>query len=89
MIYDVSAEGFFLVPEGPVPPSLRNGDTVWVAVRVDGKDASLSGVVRWSGAHPSYQLIGCGIQVEGSSLDLLHRAFPELSRVEPGDESGR
>jgi hypothetical protein len=95
VIYDVSAEGFFLVPEGTVPPSLRNGDTVWVAVRIDGADASLSGTVRWSGAHPAYQLIGCGIQVEGSSVELLHRAFPELHRGEslqpdaPGDRGDR
>lgn len=78
VIYDVSAEGFFLVPEGAMPSTIRAGDAVWVVVSVGETTESLSGTVRWSGVHPAYKLVGCGVQVAAPSVELLHRAFPEL-----------
>lgn len=87
VVYDVSAEGFFLVPDGTLPSSVRIGDPVWVAVRVDGAETSLSGIVRWSGAHPAYKLVGCGIQVEDAGVEVLHRAFPEVDRSDSEGET--
>ncbi|HKU41415.1 MAG TPA: PilZ domain-containing protein [Polyangiales bacterium] len=78
VVYDVSAEGLFLVPEGPLPETVRAGDPVWVVVPTQQREETLTGVVRWTGYHPAHHVIGCGIRVEGPSLELIRRVFPSV-----------
>ena len=76
-ICDVSAQGLFLVPEGPLPDEVKAGDLVWVVVPVaDGGEETLTGTVRWRGFHPSHKNLGCGIQLDPASIEIIQRLFP-------------
>lgn len=75
-IHDISAEGLFLVPEHTLPDSVRAGDAVWVVITADGKEETLTGTIRWRGFHPSHQLVGCGIQLDSQSVQIVERLFP-------------
>jgi hypothetical protein len=75
-IHDISAEGLFLVPEHALPDSVRAGDPVWVVVTSEGKDETLAGTIRWRGFHPAHHVIGCGIQLDGNSPEIVERLFP-------------
>lgn len=81
-IHDISAEGLFLVPEHDLPDSVRAGDAVWVVVSSEGKDETLAGTIRWRGFHPSHHVIGCGIQLDGNSLQLVEKLFPVVREAD-------
>jgi PilZ domain len=77
-ILDVSAEGVFVVSADPLPDAVGPGDTVWVCVPSAAGSVTLTGTVRWRGYHPGHQLLGCGIQLEGRSLELIRKLVPSL-----------
>jgi len=77
---DVSAEGVFLVPTGPLPDNVSSGDPVWISVHTTAGDEVLSGTIRWRGFHPSHEATGCGIQLDPRSLGIVERIFPILRK---------
>jgi hypothetical protein len=81
-IFDISAEGLFVVSATPLPESIDSGDVVWVIVpgaANQTKEEVLTGVVRWRGFHPTHQLAGCGIELDEQSLVQIQRLFPAVS----------
>ena len=79
-ILDASAEGVFVVSADPLPDAVGPGDTVWVSVPSAGGSVTLTGTVRWRGYHPGHQLLGCGVQLEGQSVDMVRKLFPVLQQ---------
>jgi hypothetical protein len=72
---DVSASGFFVVPSGAFPESVRVGDAVWVVVEDPNGDRTLTGTVRWRGYSQEHNAIGCGVLLDPSCLALAAAIF--------------
>jgi hypothetical protein len=75
-ILDMSAEGVFVVSADPLPDAVGPGDTIWISVPSAGDDVTLTGTVRWRGFHPGHQVLGCGIHLEGQSLEIIRKLLP-------------
>jgi hypothetical protein len=77
-IYDISAEGLFVVSSHPLPAGLDAGDIVWVIVPTSAGEEVLTGTVRWRGFHPTHELPGCGIELDRTGLLQVQRLFPSV-----------
>lgn len=75
---DVSLHGVFLVSTQALPDDVGIGDITQISLRARGKEEILSGMVRWRGYHPLHEAIGCGIQLDDASVDVIVRLFPAL-----------
>lgn len=82
-IYDVSAEGLFVVSATPLPDAVDAGDVVWVIVPSAEGDQVLSGTVRWRGFHPTHTLPGVGILLDEHGQHLVQRLFPATTSIPP------
>jgi hypothetical protein len=71
-IFDVSAEGLFIVSSHPLPESVDTGDVVWVIVPNASGDETLTGTVRWRGFH-------LGIELDQKGYTQVRRLFPSIS----------
>lgn len=78
-IYDVSAEGLFVVSATPLPEAVDAGDVVWVIVPNAAGEEVLTGTVRWRGFHPTHNLPGVGIELDHHGQQLVQRLFPATS----------
>ena len=78
-LYDASAQGVFLVPEGTLPAEIRPGDPVWIVVANAGTEVTLTGTIRWRGFHPGHAHPGCGIQLDPASFDAVERLFVSVA----------
>lgn len=78
-IYDVSAEGLFVVSASPLPEAVDSGDVVWVIVPTAAGDEVLTGIIRWRGFHPTHNLPGVGISLDENGHTLVQRLFPSTS----------
>ena len=77
-IYDVSAEGLFIVSSNPLPETVDTGDVVWVIVPSATGDETLTGTVRWRGFHPTHNLPGVGIELDQRGYTQIRRLFPSI-----------
>jgi hypothetical protein len=78
-IYDVSAEGLFVVSAAPLPEAVDAGDVVWVVVPSPAGEEVLTGTVRWRGFHPTHTLPGVGIELDEHGQQHVQRLFPSTS----------
>lgn len=78
-IYDVSAEGLFIVSASPLPEAVDSGDVVWVIVPSAAGEEVLTGIVRWRGFHPTHNLPGVGVELDEHGHTLVQRLFPSTS----------
>lgn len=78
-IFDVSAEGLFVVSAKPLPEAVDAGDVVWVSVPSSAGEEVLTGTVRWRGFHPTHNLPGVGIELDERGHKLVQRLFPSTS----------
>lgn len=78
-IYDVSAEGLFVVSAHPLPQAVDAGDIVWVIVPTSTGEEVLTGTVRWRGFHPTHNLPGVGVELDTHGTAQLQRLFPAAS----------
>jgi hypothetical protein len=79
-ILDVSSEGLFVVSVETLPDAVSPDDIVWISVPSAGGSVTLTGTVRWRGFHPGHHVLGCGIHLEPSSLETLHKLLPALAQ---------
>lgn len=77
-ICDVSAHGLFLVSTSALPDDVGVGDATEISIVCEGQPRLLTGIVRWRGFHPSHQAIGCGIQLDDESAELMATVFPAV-----------
>jgi len=82
-ICDVSAHGVFLVSTSAVPDDVGIGDRTEIVLRTKTGEQTLVGNVRWRGFHPLHQAIGCGIQLDDPSSEIIVRVFPILQQPIP------
>jgi hypothetical protein len=78
-VFDVSAEGLFIVSAAPLPEAVDSGDLVWVIVPSTAGEEVLTGTVRWRGFHPTHNLPGLGVELDSRGQDLIQRLFPATS----------
>jgi hypothetical protein len=78
-IYDVSAEGLFVVSAHPLPEAVVAGDVVWVVVPGSAGEEVLTGTVRWRGFHPTHNVLGVGIELDQQGYTQVQRLFPSTS----------
>jgi len=77
-ICDVSAQGVFIVSSTALPDDVGIGDATRITVTTKSGPQEISGIVRWRGFHPAHQAIGCGIQLDEPSIEIVARMFPVL-----------
>jgi hypothetical protein len=77
-IYDVSAEGLFIVSSHPLPEAVDSGDVVWVIVPGATGEQVLTGTVRWRGFHPTHNLPGVGIELDQQGNLQVRQLFPSI-----------
>jgi hypothetical protein len=77
-ICDVSAHGLFLVSSTALPDDVGVGEGAHIVVRTLGGQEVLTGIVRWRGYHPLHDAIGCGVQLDDPSAEVIVRLFPVL-----------
>ncbi len=77
-ICDVSAQGVFVVSTSALPDDIGVGDATQISVSTKSGTEVISGIVRWRGYHPAHQAIGCGIQLDEPSTEVIARLFPVL-----------
>lgn len=77
-ICDVSAQGVFIVSTSALPDDVGVGDTTQITLTRQSGQEVLSGIVRWRGYHPAHQAIGCGVQLDEPSTNVIARLFPVL-----------
>jgi hypothetical protein len=85
-ICDVSAQGVFIVSTSALPDDVGVGDATRITISTKTGDELLSGIVRWRGYHPAHQAIGCGVQLDEASSEVIARLFPILLSAEPAEK---
>jgi hypothetical protein len=77
-ICDISAHGLFLVSATALPDDVGIGEGAQITVRTLTGEETLTGIVRWRGYHPLHDAIGCGVQLDDASAEVIARLFPVL-----------
>jgi|GEM_PF-1365092 len=68
-ILDMGPGGVFLTPFGKVPSTLQGGDTVWLSLRLEGREEVLAATVRWRGFSKLHGTAGFGIEFDDRSRE--------------------
>jgi PilZ domain len=82
-IYDISAEGLFLVSSHPLPESVDGGDLVWVVIPRAQAEVVLTATVRWRGYHPRHEVPGVGVELDEDSAARIQELFPAAVSMAP------
>jgi hypothetical protein len=77
-VYDISAEGLFVVSAHPLPEAVDTGDIVWVVMPTAMGEEVLTGTVRWRGFHPTHNLPGVGVELDEQGYGQIRRLYPSI-----------
>jgi len=85
-ICDVSSQGVFIVSTSALPDDVGVGDATHITLATKSGEEVIAGLVRWRGYHPAHQAIGCGIQLDDASCQVIARLFPVLLDTKPAHQ---
>ena len=64
---DITSAGTFLTPFGRAADQIRDGDTVWIVIDLNGEQQSFAATIRWHGWSDRHACSGFGVQFDGPS----------------------
>lgn len=74
-VCDLTPEGTFLTPFGKNAEQIREGDTVWIVIELDGERHPLSATVRWHGWSARHGCAGFGLQFDDDALARAEQLY--------------
>ncbi|MDD9947194.1 MAG: hypothetical protein OXU20_39510 [Myxococcales bacterium] len=77
-VCDLTPEGTFLTPFGRGADGIRDGDTVWIALEIEGQRHCLSATVRWRGFSQKHDCEGFGLQFDPETLARAQELYLKI-----------